>query len=54
MEVPADRLPVEWREYRLMRMFGWSYQDYENAPAAKCDHYLEIDAVLHPKPKDPA
>jgi hypothetical protein len=35
-------LPQQWREFLLCSHFGWTKQQYEEAPAAWCDWMLQF------------
>lgn len=38
-------LPPQYREFRLARLFGWTPEQIENAPAVWCDWALQFAAI---------
>lgn len=45
MPVDVALLPVDVRAYRLARVFGWTLDQIDAAPAARCDWLLAMAKV---------
>lgn len=41
----AGEVPEEFYEYRLARLFGWTKEEIDAAPAHWCDWALEISEL---------
>lgn len=45
MPVDAEMLPGDARAYRLARVFGWTLDQIDAAPASRCDWLLAMAKI---------
>lgn len=38
-------LPAEYRDFQLIELTGWTFDELDDAPAARCDWLLQLAAA---------